>query len=792
MPDANEPNDSSRPSDSSLVDMTARAMRSERLAASVGDGWEPPEIEEVALLFPSYEVLRLLRRGDIGVVYQARQTALDRLVAIKLLPLVISNDEVFAERFRHEARAMARLIHPNIVAVYDFGTTAAGHLFIVMEYVAGATLQDIIHRPAEVVADITNPGDCLAPDQALSIIEQVCTALSYAHAHGIVHRDLKPAKVLIDTEGQAKITDFGLSTRRDEASAPAVVDTPGYMAPEQVNGAGGDRRTDIYRLGVMLYEMLCRDVPAEIFAPLNARIGCDTRIDAIVLQAIQQSPERRYQSAQEMQSAVASARVALTAPAYLPAPNRLAPPARLTPTAPVAPGKSKVPLYATLTGVVAALALAYAHFTKPTEEAGSSQTQIPVQSPSSASDGTTPDSPTPPQRDATAVAANAVPTLTTASKATPSREIPSDSRQPESGVEKWLADVDGPRQAAFQKQVTEPFIAGLDALRKRYLAEIDARQARAAATGSLDQALIWHAERELLEKGQTALPDAPPAPPPVRALRAEYRQRLAQIEAERAKRVKPLSASYDAILRKNLMLLTQRERIDDAQRLKEKREEIARTWLNTPETDQLPDPLRLFVEAVALRPLEPDAGGWVDLLSALTPAMIATSGNGWRLVDGELLSPDGKYATLPLPGKFATASYQLRVKVRQLTPKDAFHVVIPVGDRLTGFELDGFKGEYTGLFMVNEKGGKDLPGVVEGKQVKDSAPHDLEISVRLDGTNAKVTTMLDARPLYEWTGPIAGLSQYHGWATTPRGSLALGTVAGDWAVSEVKVKRLAK
>ncbi|MEO8352965.1 MAG: hypothetical protein ABI680_14625, partial [Chthoniobacteraceae bacterium] len=184
--------------------------------------------------------------------------------------------------------------------------------------------------------------------------------------------------------------------------------------------------------------------------------------------------------------------------------------------------------------------------------------------------------------------------------------------------------------------------------------------------------------------------------------------------------------------------------------------------------------------------------GWIDLLSGLTPAVVDTTGHGWRIENGELFSPDGKYATLPLPGTFAATNYRLRLRVRQLEPKDAFHVVIPVGDRSTGFELDGFKGKYTGLFMVNEKGGKDLPGVVEGKQVKDSEPHDLEITVRLDGTNATVTATLDAHPLYEWNGPISALSQYHRWATTPPGAIALGTVAGDWVVSEVKVKRLTK
>src|SRR5687767_4956859 len=124
----------------------------------------------------------------MGAVYKARQIELDRLVAIKLLPREISVDRDFVDRFRREARAMAKLHHPNIITVFEFGTTAEGHLFIVMEFVEGANLQEIIRQAG------------LNEAQALSILEQVCTALAYAHGKGIVHRDIKPANVMIDTE----------------------------------------------------------------------------------------------------------------------------------------------------------------------------------------------------------------------------------------------------------------------------------------------------------------------------------------------------------------------------------------------------------------------------------------------------------------------------------------------------------------------------------------------------------------------------------------------------------------
>ena len=188
-------------------------------------------------------------------------------------------------------------------------------------------------------------------------------------------------------------------------------------------------------------------------------------------------------------------------------------------------------------------------------------------------------------------------------------------------------------------------------------------------------------------------------------------------------------------------------------------------------------------------PAAKPAGDWEDLLAPLTPAVVEQTGNGWRMENGTLNSPVKPHATLPLPGDLSGTSYQVRVKLRQLTAKDVFHVAFPVDGRMVGFELDGFKGQYTGLMLVNGKRGEDLPGVVQGKQVKDSEPHDLELTVRLGGPSAVITVTLDGQPLYEWAGPVSSLSQSPAWKTPP-GALALGTAAADWVVSEVKVKRL--
>ena len=191
-------------------------------------------------------------------------------------------------------------------------------------------------------------------------------------------------------------------------------------------------------------------------------------------------------------------------------------------------------------------------------------------------------------------------------------------------------------------------------------------------------------------------------------------------------------------------------------------------------------------------PPAPAADGWEDLLANLTPEIVAQTGHGWSLKDGELFSPRTNWATLPLPGEMSGTSYRVRMKLRQLA-ENVFHVVLPVADRMCGFELEGGRdsgSSYTGLIKVNGKWGKDLPGAVEGKQVKDTEPHELEVTVRLDGAKATITATLDTRPLYAWTGPTADLSQLKNWATTEPGALALGTFAGGWAVSEVKVKRL--
>jgi WD40 repeat protein len=186
-----------------------------------------------------------------------------------------------------------------------------------------------------------------------------------------------------------------------------------------------------------------------------------------------------------------------------------------------------------------------------------------------------------------------------------------------------------------------------------------------------------------------------------------------------------------------------------------------------------------------------DTDNWEDLLAPLTPEIVNQTGHGWSMKDGELFCPDTKYAMLPLSANVSGTSYRVRVNLRQLPANEVFHIVLPVADRMCGFELEArpHGSVYSGVIMVNGKYGKDMPGVVEGKLVNDLATHALEVIVRLKGANVTISSTLDTRPLYTWTGPATALKQTRSWATTPHGELALGSFRLGWVVSAVKLKR---
>jgi tRNA A-37 threonylcarbamoyl transferase component Bud32 len=255
--------------------------------------------EEIAHHFPGLELEAVIGHGGMGVVYRARQKKLARLVALKLLAPELSGDPAFAERFLREARAMARLEHPNIVAVHDFGETD-GLCWILMEHVEGINLRQAL-TAGEVSAE-----------RALAIVPQLCAALQAAHELGVVHRDIKPENVLLGRDGSVKVADFGLAKLVGPGGAEpaltqtdAAVGTLHYMAPEQLIGAREvDHRADIYSLGVVFYEMLTGELPLGRFEPPSERARVARGVDDIVLRTLERAPEKRYQAAAEVKTDV--------------------------------------------------------------------------------------------------------------------------------------------------------------------------------------------------------------------------------------------------------------------------------------------------------------------------------------------------------------------------------------------------------------------------------------------------------------------------------------------------------
>jgi tRNA A-37 threonylcarbamoyl transferase component Bud32 len=262
--------------------------------------FEAPAADELNALFPNLEILELIGRGGMGAVYKARQPDLDRFVAVKILPREIQGDPGFGDRFQREARTLAKLNHPNIVSVYDFGQIDELFYFV-MEFVDGVTLRDTITAGS------------VAPEEALRVIPNLCDALQFAHEEGVVHRDIKPENILLDKRGRVKIGDFGLAKLlkgdgdEDEnlTGTHQVMGTLKYMAPEQMaTSRNVDHRADIYSLGVIFYELLTGDLPVGWFAPPSKKVAVDVRLDEVVLRTLEAEPGRRYQHASEVKSAV--------------------------------------------------------------------------------------------------------------------------------------------------------------------------------------------------------------------------------------------------------------------------------------------------------------------------------------------------------------------------------------------------------------------------------------------------------------------------------------------------------
>ena len=272
-------------------------------------------ISNGTFLMNRYEILQTIGAGGMAEVYKAKDTALNRLVAVKVLRREYSTDEKFVERFRVEAQSAAGLSHPNIVSVYDVGEEN-GIYFIVMELVDGITLKDYIVKKGK-----------LQIREALNISVQIAQGLSAAHANGIIHRDIKPQNIIISRAGKVKVTDFGIAKMAgSNTMTTTAAGTVSYISPEQARGGYSDERSDIYSLGITMYEMLTGQVPYEgetniavallhiqgdMVPPKNLEPSIPESFNKIILKCTQKKPERRYAKARDL---IADLRMVLTNP----------------------------------------------------------------------------------------------------------------------------------------------------------------------------------------------------------------------------------------------------------------------------------------------------------------------------------------------------------------------------------------------------------------------------------------------------------------------------------------------
>nr|MDQ6910819.1 protein kinase [Actinomycetota bacterium] len=276
-------------------------------------------VEEERVLVGRYRIIRPIARGAMAEVWEAQDETLGRAVAVKVLHSHLAEDESFLERFRREAIAAARLAHPNVVATYDTGADGAV-AFIVMELVLGRTLRQVLSEEGP-----------MNPRRVVDIGAQVADALNYAHRAGVIHRDVKPANILLCDDGRAKVADFGIakaaieaiedatgtgaSSTKDLTQSGAIVGTAKYLSPEQVNGEPVDGRSDVYALGVVLYEMVCGRAPysgdsdvavalqhlsASPLPPRQVRAGIPRSLEAVILRAMAKRPDDRYATAGQL------------------------------------------------------------------------------------------------------------------------------------------------------------------------------------------------------------------------------------------------------------------------------------------------------------------------------------------------------------------------------------------------------------------------------------------------------------------------------------------------------------
>ena len=264
--------------------------------AYFGAEFVPPTVAELQAEIPHLEILSFVGHGGMGTYYRARHPKLERLAAVKILPVDPRTDADLIASFKKEAKAMARLSHPNIIGIYEFLETETA-LYLVMEFVEGDIFERLINARSFDLSEI------------LAIITQVCSALNHAHENGVIHRDLRPGNTMLDRSGLVKVGDFGLARlmgeelfRRKMTETNLAMGTMDYVAPEQLEtGYPVDHRADIYSLGMMIYKLLTRVLPRGSFVvPSKLVPNLDPRIDDLVIRCLQRNPANRFQQVTEL------------------------------------------------------------------------------------------------------------------------------------------------------------------------------------------------------------------------------------------------------------------------------------------------------------------------------------------------------------------------------------------------------------------------------------------------------------------------------------------------------------
>ena len=563
--------------------------------------------------FGEFEIVECLGQGGMGTVYKARQISLNRFVAVKTLHPSLSSDAEYSARFRREASAAAVLNHPNLVQVYAAGESEGVHWFA-MEYIEGVSGRKRLQRKGR-----------LKPQEAVAIGLHVATALNYAwRKASLIHRDIKPDNIFLSRDGQVKLGDLGLAKSlgqvEEQGITGASMGTPHYMSPEQAEAKKDtDFRTDIYSLGCTLFHLLSGQLPyvddsavvvmiKHVSAPVpdlrSVWPECPVELATAVQKMMQKQPADRQQTYEEV---IADLWKVCDVLSGAPAPTVAAAPARPeTKPRPIAVvKKSAVPVAAWIGGGCALLAalgalLYLAPWKKEHPKPGGTRSVVSQKSAdqegkkTAAADAARSKEATPAAVIATLTAAaspqpqlQSTPAARTTPAATPqpstaAKPAPSPTPKALTETEKWLAQVDGPQQEKFQKEVLKPFSAGIANLRAQHLAALNAANAKASAAGQLEEALMWRTEKQAFEKVQSVAVDTADTPAALKKVRAGFREQLARLNQDRSTHAAALFDPFDAILAKYQTLLTQRQQLDDALLLKTRREELAFAWLRPP------------------------------------------------------------------------------------------------------------------------------------------------------------------------------------------------------------------